>query len=581
MAWSAGGGRHMIASALSGGRAGGADRLTEVASILPEPCARIERDFVEMGDRLSACADLVSEMSTAYEAIPAALDSPEYHEAAELLDRVAQLADGIVDDLRSASGFLDEMTSLSRGVGQAAQAMPGFVRTMRALASVARIVVAGVGSRNNDLAVFSEGMKTLAERIAKLVEDFEASYSRMGHGLKEARALGAPLAAKNTRRVADIRAELDTALAQMDRQRRWAADQAAAHSERSARIWAELARAVEALQVGDRTRQRTEHVEQGLNLLAEAGDRATAVAGAAMLSAQLEDAVRAFEEEIATVKASLSALLRETDAMLESVVRDAAAILSAGGEAFGMIDQSLDRVGNMLKDSSRAGDELACAVQKLVASVGELSGYMRDFDGIGAEVDLCSLNGAIKSRALESEGRAFRTVAEEIRTLARDMVPAVKAVTERLTEASQLLDRHAAENAGDQSATPRRREIVAGARERIEAVSARLREKAGSIDDTGSRAAAALRDALAVTDDRQGHCARWRAATAELERWVAEAGGAPAPSQCDQALLARVFGLYTMQAERDVHCRFFSAPAGWVQPAAPKPDDEALDDIFF
>lgn len=135
-----------------------AHRLTDLAAGLSQPRANIERDFLEMGDRLVACAQLFGEMSTAYEDMPKALDGDDCHAAMEQLEEVSALAARIVVDNRNTSVFLEEMTVFVRGAVQTADEMPNFARLIRSLSSVASITAAGLRTGEHDLTGFTLGL---------------------------------------------------------------------------------------------------------------------------------------------------------------------------------------------------------------------------------------------------------------------------------------------------------------------------------------------------------------------------------------------------------------------------------------
>lgn len=559
-----------------------ANRLTDLAAGLVEPRANIERDFLEMGDRLVACAQLFGEMSSAYEDMPKALDSDDFHASVDLLKDVSTLAERIVVDNRNTSVFLEEMSLFVHDTERAADAMPDFVRMIRSVASVATIVAAGLRTGEHDLTAFILNMKSSAEKIAEAVNRFTAVLAGMRDSVREATALNAPLAERNAALLERIGTELASAFAAMDEQRSWAADQAAAHTARSARIGARLSNAVAALQVGDSTRQRVEHVEQALTLIASADGHDAGLAGAALLSGQLDDVIGTFEGEVDSLATSLSELLGEAVDMLECVARDSEAVLFAGGSAFSTLRRSIDRIRRMFEDYRRDSAVLALAIGNLVTRVEEMLGYLDTFDAVGKEIELVSLNAAIKSRALGDDGRPFRQVAEELRALARVMTPAVARINSHLTKADASLRRYldtGASNSAD--AETARHETVAAAERRIDSVAARLQDRATFISETGPQAVILLQQASALVTDRRDHCAAWRKGAAELA--AIGAGHSPDAHGTGDAetLLAGIFDLYTMQAERDVHCRLFPAPHGWTAAAKSQADEAALDDIFF
>jgi hypothetical protein len=116
------------------------DGLERLALKLAAPRATLERDFLEMGDRLVGCAQLVGEMSSAFEDMPKAFEGEDFHATNRLFKEVADLAERIVADNRSTSAFLTEISALLKDTEQAAEAIPDLVRLVRSVASVAMAI---------------------------------------------------------------------------------------------------------------------------------------------------------------------------------------------------------------------------------------------------------------------------------------------------------------------------------------------------------------------------------------------------------------------------------------------------------
>ncbi|NNU80080.1 hypothetical protein HMH01_06480 [Halovulum dunhuangense] len=554
------------------------ERLSGLGSRLEQPRATIEKDFLEVGERLIACAQLFSEMSSASAAIPGALEGEEFQDLTGWLGEISRNAENVVTANRGTTTFLQEMLGPIRDARMAASALPHFVRLIRSVTSVAMIVSAGLRTSDGDLVGFTGEMKISVEKIGTVVGSFISILSRTHDTMEDAVALNAPLAERNTFLLTHIRTELATALEAMEKQRSWGAGQASSHAARSTRIGAGIGNAVSALQVGDSTRQRIEHVEQTIRMICQSGDRQAILAGALLSADQLHDAVGTFEAEVATLAGSLDDLLQEAVTMLEDVSRDTQAILAAGGTAFATLRNGIARIRQAFEDYERESAALAGVLADLVACVQQMLGQLGDLEGIGKEVELLSINAAIQSRILGDEGRAFGKVAEEMRSLTSGLKPVVQHVASRMSRAGECLRDFRQDGAGSGT---HRREPLDAALQRLEALAARIQDRASSVVETGPRAIALLGEAKARLADGAGHSAPWRGTAGELA-----AMGATHESGIDVvdptgAIFSRIFELYTMQVERDVHCRLFPAPPGWTAPPAPEPSAASLDDIFF
>src|SRR5690606_9179076 len=108
--------------------------------------------------------------------------------------------------------------------------------------------------------------------------------------------------------LSELADDMDAALAELARQRAISVDSSAETGRVSRQIFGRIANAVMALQVGDATRQRIEHVEAGLAELcrlledgspSDAEQAATAAILGGLQVAQLSAATAAFEDDVA------------------------------------------------------------------------------------------------------------------------------------------------------------------------------------------------------------------------------------------------------------------------------------------
>jgi hypothetical protein len=395
--------------------------------------------------------------------------------------------------------------------------------------------------------------------------------------------------------------KLETSLAAVDARRVQAAAAAAQIGERSKRIGQGIGATVMALQIGDITRQRIEHVSEALAMMSagwdEAGDAAcwssaltgrqkTAVAATLcrMQSAQTVQAAEEFEGEVRRVVASLTQLAEEAAAIVRFGAETYGATDPHGGGSFlEELQANLKLAGALMRDCQAARDQVDAVVTAVAASLGELLERLSSVRRIEVDMRLVGLNTALKCGRLGAKGRTLSVVAQELRGYANQTVQdadALMAALRDITAAAEAFDRGQQGQGADRiGAMEQEMALSLGAFEecgkRLSRALATLTRQGGDVSHslekiaTGITAHNTVGNALKDAGDRLG------------------AMVAGEPDGSDAALVQERLtffsnGRYTMASERDIHARF-ALGAGEAAARAPAaaPAESSLDDILF
>ncbi|WP_372839392.1 hypothetical protein [Phaeovulum sp.] len=554
----------------------------DITARLAAPRAAIERDFLQMGEKLIACTRLLGEVSEAYAQMSGALAGPEFAGLVEALRNISGHVARLNQSSMANRAFLAELSDLTGQFPNKIAGLSKAVRTLRMFFVTARVAAATISDRENNLSQFAEEFTRLGGLLESNVASFADAFLGMRDSLDAARAMNEQIGAEHRQLLCGIGAEQARNLAAMESQRIWAEARIAAHGALSERISARVARAVCTLQVGDSTRQRVEHIEAACQKTEGIDDSATLASAYALMAAQLQGAITDFDAEIAELAASLEDLAREAVAMLQSAETDAGSLLSTGDAAFGAINASVLQIARMLERYERSDAALSVAIDQLVAAVGNMLEHVSAFEDIRQAVRLISLNATIRAKVLDEDGQAFRQVAKELRILNDETSAPVEEVMQNLKKSADVLQGFLdAGTRRDDRHQAGARDILESAREKIDNISSVLRDRAAFMSGTGAEVVARLRDAARTASDQQDFCRDWRALEGELQsaalRTHPNEGGFD--GQAD--IISEIYKIYTIKVERDIHNALFGGVAQAAIEVTGADAASGLDDIFF
>jgi hypothetical protein len=571
-----------------------------IAMALAQPRQAIEAAFVDVGGRLVQCATLLNRITTVFEALPQDLESPELGEATARLAAVGRRAQDI------SAAFSAEQTDIARLVSVVTAAdhpisdLRRTVKMMGIVAVNARVVAAGIVGDSDDFDVFTTDITTLSDGAARTIQDFSAAYRQLTEEVHRAASQRASFEASHSQTLSGLTARLEAILSEVTRHREASAKGSAETGHVSRQIAGRIASAVMALQVGDATRQRIEHIEAALTTLADLAE-GKAVDDIALAQGELPAATAAISTlssaQLAGANQAFSADIAEAGKALEDLAADARVVMTHSRDLYGQgsadgssplaaLGTELRRAAAVLRDCEAERSKLEQVATAVEATVKLLLEHVEAVQEIEANMRLVSLNAAVKCAQLGPRGSALNVIARQLRELTGETVAAAEASMTGLTEAAALARSFGAASSGDAAGQVARLEQEAlGAIGLLETVDARLGEALAILNRDGPAAISQLAAAASGFADH--------AAISEAMADIQIAIAALSPSAPDLAgiaqtcrpLLQRLYRSYTMDAERRTHHELFGADPATATPPPPNetaPAAEAeMDDIFF
>lgn len=548
--------------------------------------ARIEASFLEGGATLVSVMEMVNGLIETLDRFTRTLDG--------------ETADATIDGLQRTISDLANLPQLA-GARQASfdriadlcTAAFGHVDEMRETFRYLKVFAATVKITGAGLAEFAEFADEIRERIlfgAQEIDRFAKELDRMRGELSNARLLSAGILGDFETTIPAVVANLAENTKRMKAQHESMAKLAAEVRTVAGAVQRKIATALSALQIGDITRQRIEHVQTSFDLLdaflssSEAADLAPAdhaqVEGTVLrlAHAQLDETMIDFREKCASIFSTISSFSADASRIL--ALRDDLARPRNGAEASilaimaGDLGQACALVAGV---EGRSQDSTALAAS-VTEAVHALIAMIETIRLIKTDIHHMALNSNLRCSRLGDEGRSVNVVSGELRNFAGKLEAPADAVVEEMRRVETAAAALSAAQEGDVASLGA---PLAAARQAIDTVSAEMDQSIEALAEEGNAVFGRIAAAVQALDFQSN-------LGEVLEGCVMIAGdmaeGADASPAGAEALGRRIYAIYTMAQERDIHLAFFPASAAEAPlppQAATQSDEELFEDALF
>lgn len=487
-------------------------------------------------DRLAKTLDPATVEATASElsgAAEALLDLPRQHAARR------RLIQEIHDGGRTLTGHIEGMR---RNLAY-----------LRVFAINIKITAGGIAEAGSEFGMFAQEIYDRIELGRTELQAFDGELAALQDSLDRAIAQEGALAEHCDGLLPAVPNGLIASSTEIARHHQQVSQAAAEVGALARAVQKKVGQALAALQVGDSTRQRVEHVQEALTLLASAEvpapERGRLEAFVhALLAAQLRAAAADFHRDADRIAQNMGGIAGDAGEILR--LRDLAFGRADDGQGFlkrmeGHVAQALDLVGHL----DRADLEAAGLGRAAATAASDLDARIASLQVIKTDVQQMALNTTLKCARIGDAGKPLAVIAVELRVHAGHLETSAQDVLSALGTLSEGARGLSTDAAGGVAAAALF-EAAARLRRAGDAAEADLADLArqGEAVVEGLRNAARRLDLKqeigAVLDEAAGTLA---ALSANAAPTAAELG--PAGS----ALLARIADRYTMVQEREVH----------------------------
>lgn len=568
--------------------------MATVEATISALAASLEARFIRAGSTLTTMLENIDSMIAALDEVTNALGPDEAGRAIANLTEVANRLTGLpaVGAIRGES--LSQIDDCTRGIREGAWRIRDVLRGLRIFSLSIKIAA-------SDDPIFLSLSQDILKRVEAGEEELAAltqSLSTLERDITQAEEAEKLLAAEVRKAVPAAPLQLAS---EADGLKNYqvSAVRSAAHVASVARsIQGKVAAVLGALQIGDISRQRLEHVATGLAMLsariaqAGAAEEAAALKGAVipLLVAQLSDAGTDFGQQSRILAESLQGVALDAGDLSRLNVRDEPG--EDPTQILSRLESGISKVAQLTRQLCATDAQLDNMSREIVATVDELGSFLRMLRRLRADVEHIAINTGIRCYRAGSEGQAVAVIAVEVRSYVGQLdiiINSVSTYLDRLNLASEGL-RQQDGGAGDGN----------GANDMLEQSLVAIRgacDQAKQSVTMAEQGSGQVADMLASTSNDVGMEQEIGGAIEDVLAQIA-ATGAMAFQPTDEAhpaaeaLLEQIAKLYTMARERDIHRGYVHRPssdapmlevveAELASVAEPESDEDLFDDVLF
>jgi len=510
----------------------------------------VEKRFLAAGEVLALAVGGVSQLIGSLDGLAGALD-PETVEATKAeLNAAAQS----LFDLR---GRLEARRLKTRGLSRLVDGLRAGIEDMRRDLAYLRVfsinikvTAAGIPGAGEDFATFAQEISDRIESGRVELERFAADVGVLHDQLSAALGQEQQLALECERLIPAVPDGLAASAHDISAHHEKVAQVASEVRELARDIQGKVGAALAALQVGDSTRQRIEHVQQGLSLVATScfdprDEARLAAVVSPLLAAQLGAAAADFHRDVAQIHQSMAGIAGHATELLR--LKDLAFGPGAANEGFldrmtVHLDQALGLVGRMEGADSAAADTGAAAVE----AVETLTRRIAALQSIKTDVQQMALNTTLKCARIGDPGKPLSVIAIELRVHAGLLESSAQRTMVTLDELSAEAGQMVEDEAGGAAGL-----ALTAATERMRKVNATVEADLAALAQQGEAVVRALGDAARRLDFHGEIGGALDAAATLLDQPPGDA------ASVDPQVLAQVLQgfmkSYTMKQEREIH----------------------------
>lgn len=576
------------------------ERIESALDGLGMPISQIDDSFVAVGDTLANCATLLGKVTATFEELSTDLDGDGMRTATDKLAAVIRQAEDIAHSFETEQVDLDILMKQVKAVRTPLDALRKNIQLISTIAINARVVAATLPGTRDEFSVFTSDIGALSRDATQTVDSFFRTYLKLRSDLTKAVDQRERFQSTQQAALEHAAKQLSHNLDQAMHCRARAAQTSSETSRITRDVTLRVGAAVMALQVGDSTRQRVEHVASALILARTllTGRMPEGLAPDAVMPDNAVEAVLyAQGEMLAAALVDYRDGVAEAETALTSLGDDADAILAISRDLYGRQDNranfalhglgdDLQAIAAMLEICDSDRQKIDSAALAVGSTVDELLDQVAEVKKIENTMRLVTLNAAVKCAQLGSRGLALDVIAKQLRELAAETLEAAETSLGFFDAAA-----HSARNVvarADGDASDRIESLIGDAVAAVglfEQLDGRLSSAMAFLEDQ----AHAIDQAFAEAAQRfAGHkviSAALDNANAEIVALAGRSGpehvAALAADQAGSVLVTHLRGFCTMQSERQIYDALLCQTSNSAQVSDDDPDEDDLSvDLF-
>ena len=538
--------------------------------------AAIEDRFLQAGQKMASALEVLESLIATLKRLSGTLEGDTVTEAHRVL--LGTTAD-MLDLPRTQAERRDVLEALLRKSEQLDPNIECIRTTLRYLRVFAlNLKITSAGAKE-----FTGFVDEMMDRIldgGRKLDLFSKEHDKLNGQLHEALSLVGELGDSCYRVLPSVVQELESCANTIRDHNREISSQAAQVAELADHIRSKVGKALMALQVGDNTRQRLEHLQAALRLLEDFNNSPTTLDRREslrlnnvvyhLLLAQLEDLTDSFAKDSSCVVENLLGLGADARNVLELKSQfgegQTSGFLRTLEGSVSDLHGIIDRVYTVNTNAVQTGHAASQAAELLIANVGAI-------DSVKTDVRHMAFNTSLRCGHMGEAGRPVNVVAMELRTSADDLETSSDGIMHDLDGLTELAVRIAAHGAGADHGNILN-EAVQSIRTAGDDAEANLVDIAHQSADVAEAIELLCAYSEFVTDLHvllTEACEILKVLAGER---LADAAEKDPPIH---EILDKIFKLWSMSKEREIHRLFATTPS---EPEE-KADVDAVADVLF
>ncbi len=563
------------------------DLQSEFHAKLTAAHARIEKRFLDGGAVLVSVMDILGDLIGILDGMTGTLDGKTAEgTVAGLRKTIADLAQLPQTEQSRQAGF-EALAKMCTSTGNHIDDIHETIRYLKTFAVTVKIAGAGL----EEFAGFADEIRERIQSGADEVGRFAANLEAMRVQLDNARSFSSGTLSDFDSTIPPIISGLTENSARISAQQAELAELALQVKKIAQGVQGKIGSVLSSLQIGDITRQRIEHIQATLQLHDEFATSSEGQALASderyvlreaimqMVSAQMDETAADFQRDCGKIFTSISSFTDDAARILS--LRDQLVERTSNGDSNVLSLMERDilkacKLAERVQGSSADADDVVLSVTQ---SAQELSRGIEVLRSIKIDIHYMALNSNLRCSKLGDAGRSVNVVSGEMRVFAGKLETPADAIVEelqRVEAATRTLVQQGQGLSQDFSAP------LNQALEAIRTARGRMEEGMDALASEGQAVFSRI-SAAVVTLDFQSELGATFNECCGIAAQLPEGFSPDLSAFTDtiDSLTARIYKLYTMAQERDIHLRYLpsaSLAAAPSQAAAAQSTDD--DDLF-
>ncbi|KQO77724.1 chemotaxis protein [Rhizobium sp. Leaf262] len=563
------------------------DQQAEFSAKLTAAHAKIEKRFLDGGAVLVSVMDILGSLTGILDEMTGTLDGKTAKDNVEGLRKtindLAQLPK--TEERRQAS--FKSLADMCETTGGHIDDIHETIRYLKTFAVTVKITGAGLA----EFAGFADEIRERIQSGADEVGRFAKNLAVMRTQLIKALSFSSGTKADFDSTIPHIIKGLTENSARISQQHQEMADIAAQAKKIAQTIQGKIGSVLSSLQIGDITRQRIEHIQSMLQILddffaspeGKALDNNERVvlreAVLQMASAQMDETAADFHRDCGKIFTSISSfaddaarILSLRDELVDKTVNSDSNVLALMEKG---IVEACDLVARVQESSADADD----VVQSVTDSSKELSRGIEVLRSIKIDIHYMALNSNLRCSKLGDAGRSVNVVSGEMRVFAGKLETPADAIVEELQRVETMTQQLAQEGRGLSA------DLAAPLKDALDCVRVAKTRMETGIDALAQEGQAVFTriSSAVVTLDFESELGNTFNECCQIAAQLSQGFNADVSGFAEkiEPFSQRVYKLYTMSQERDIHLRYLPANASTSSAASASQAAVADDDDLF